>query len=226
MLVERYDTVDRIISNIIIPISREAVTYKGTTYEPRKLRISPSIFRSLQCPEMCGGCCWKSVTLDWFPHETAHENAAERSVTVNDKDYTFLSIVSENTDAPCQFLDEKGRCKIYTQRPFLCDFSFIRVLDKTTHRTMMNATPSRGFHLKRVDGLKGNMCYMEPIDPETLAHRLEQFESLKAIAEYLEIDTHIDDIINHIKRGPTDMVLDLSVTAPTRVIDFIGEEEV
>jgi Fe-S-cluster containining protein len=225
MQVERYDTVDRIISNIVIPISREPVNYKGVVYQPKKLRISASIFNSLICPENCGGCCWRSVTLDWFPHENAHPAAVARTVEVNGRSFGILSLVSEDPLKPCQFLDGIGRCKIYNQRPFLCDFSFIRIQDKHRHYTMMNSTPSRGFHLKRVDGGKGNACHMTEIDEETLNHRLEQFLSLKAIVDYFQIDTWVDEIIAHIRRGPTHLSMDFDPgIGQARLVDFIGEE--
>lgn len=210
MNVQRYDTVDRIISNIIIPIAREDVYYKGKRFSPKKVRVSPSIFKSLECPVSCGGCCWKSVTLDWFPHEQALPHATERVVEVNHKEYTVKSIIAEDTEKPCSLLDQYGRCTVYAQRPFLCGFSFIRFMDKKTHFTLMNSTPSRGFHLKRVDGGKGSICYMKE-DANIIPYRLEQFHSLKQIAKYLEIETCIDQIIEHISKGITDKPLDIDV---------------
>lgn len=222
MHVERYDTVDRIISNIVVPIAKEPVSYKGQTFHPKKLRISSSIFNSLECPEGCGGCCWRSVTLDWFPHEKHHPEAIDRSVEVNGTEFWFKSLISDDPLQPCRFLNGIGRCNIYEQRPFLCDFSFIRIMDKHRHYTMMNSTPSRGFHLKRVDGGKGNACTMTTIDDETLQHRIEQFQSLKKIVEYLKIDTWVDEIISHIRAGPTHMWKDFEPdTGHARLVDFI-----
>jgi len=223
--VSRYDTVDRIISNILIPLSKIPVEYKDEIHHPKNVRISSSIFKSLQCPVNCGGCCWKSVTLDWFPHEEHHPLAESRMVEFGDKQYEVMSIVAENPDIPCQFLDAVGRCNIYSVRPFLCDFSFIRIVKRASHYTMMNSTPSRGFHLKRVDGGKGNMCTMDSFDDTVIANRLRQFNSLRQIAEYFEMDTWVPEIITYLNSGKIHDYIDFkSPLDNSPIYDYIDDE--
>ena len=62
------DFIDKIVTRYFACVTGEEFTYKGKTYKPRPLRISPLIFRGYTCPAVCGACCTR-FSLDYLPQE-------------------------------------------------------------------------------------------------------------------------------------------------------------
>ena len=64
------DSVDKIIETYFALVTTQSFSYKGKTYQPRELKVSPGLFDVYQCPAGCGGCCQWSFSLDYLPEET------------------------------------------------------------------------------------------------------------------------------------------------------------
>jgi hypothetical protein len=61
----------------------------------------------------------------------------------------------------CRNLDVGGRCKIYAERPFSCDFEVIRFLvPKEGPIVLTQKLFGRGWAMNTIDGRKGAKCTM------------------------------------------------------------------
>lgn len=197
------DSVDRIVGVQLASLTRDPLSYKGVIYQPKPIRVSPDLFRGFTCPERCGACCIK-VTLDYIPSEWARlrgppsPKMTVRQVTVNERPHSVYSdLQQDHQNYHCRNLSkETGRCGIYDRRPFACDFELIRfsVGDDVIHLTQR--LYGRAWAKMRIDGERGTMCEMTPIDPATTAEVLRKLLRLGEWADYFEVRTWIPEIIS------------------------------
>lgn len=195
------DTVDKIVQTYFACVTNEPFEYKGKIYEPKKLNVSPLIFRGFTCPASCGGCCFR-VTLDWLPEEAAKwaPKATPREITLNNKQYTIHSDLQDDHDGyKCKNLRlEDGRCNIHGKHPFTCDFELMKFMvsgDPDKHNLFIQKLFGRGWNLKRVDGERGALCEMTPVDLNNINEVIRKLNRLHDWCNHFELNTKVPTII-------------------------------
>lgn len=203
------DSVDKIVNGYFAAVTRQSFTYKGRSYAPMPLVVSPFIWRGYTCPSHCGGCCGV-FTLDWLPMEDQPE--------VTDIRYVELSGVprlihtqypdkaaAERPDKCHQLRVSDGRCKIHSHHPFTCDFELTRVFHPGERGKFFMRTQlyGRGWNMKRTDGLRGAKCTITEADSISWRDTLRKLRRLKLWTDYFGLDTRIPEILQWGAAGPT-----------------------
>lgn len=204
------DSVDKIFQTYFAGITREPFVYKGTIYDPKDVTVSPKIFRGYTCPPVCGGCCPR-FSLDYLPFEQMPEGVSPRRVLVNGSEYeVFSDMQKESKDHFCGRLDKQtGRCTIHGKHPFSCDFELIRFMHSESSVTIIQKLFGRGWNMLRVDGDRGALCEMIPLTESWKHDLIRRLRRLKAWAEYFELVTCMDEIIEWCESGPHEEALRL-----------------
>lgn len=211
------DSVDKIVTSYFAAITKTPFTYKNTVYEPKRLYLSPLIYRGFTCPAQCGGCCMK-FSLDYLPEEPKPDHTSMREVKFNDKQYPIFTDKQEgNGSHKCQYLNlEDGRCNTYETRPFTCDFELIRTLTYTDKHVLTQKLYGRGWAFTRVGGEKGALCEMTPPTKETINEVIRKLMRLKQWANHFELDSWIDTILYWVKsRSAKPIILEVSKVKST-----------
>ncbi len=202
------DTLDKIFEKYFAPVCSSPFTYKGKTYHPAPLRVSPLLFRGFTCSEFCGACCNGLFTLDCLPFERVFGDFEERTVLVNGKPYSvFTNFQKENTTGSCSYLNRtNGRCGIHTESPLGCDFELIRFLISETPTArphqLTQKLYGRGWAMTKVDGTRGAECEMTPPDDHSKFEVWRKLHRLLSWARYFELETRLPQIIDWVKTGP------------------------
>lgn len=197
------DSIDKIVTVYFASVCSKPFCYKGQHYKPKHLVASPLIFRGYSCPQTCGGCCPR-FTLDYLPSEERPYFLKEREIIIDGRSVSVLSDLQNSTrEHHCRNLDKMtGRCLIYLQRPFSCDFELIRFLTYDKKVILTQKLFGRGWAMLRVDGNRGAMCEMLPPDPDTVIEVVRKLNRLKAWAGHFGIETKLDSIIAWAEQGP------------------------
>jgi Fe-S-cluster containining protein len=196
------DSIDKIVTTYFAALSKIPFTYKEKIITPKTLIISPLIFRGYTCPENCGACCQR-VSLDYLPSQIPPPNTIPRLITLNNKPYLILSDEQlDHNNYHCRNLNKLGRCNIYEQRPFPCDFELIKFLQYKNKFLMIQKLYGRKHVLMRITKDKGTLCEMLPVNQKWKEEILRKLDLLKSWLTYFELDTHIDEIINYVSSGP------------------------
>lgn len=195
------DSVDKIISYFSC-VTNQQFSYKGKKYEPKRLHVSPLLLRGFTCPAACGGCCPR-FSLDYLPAEPRSSLAEKRYVLFTGK---FVEIYSDmqkdHKNKKCRNLNmENGRCGIYEVRPFSCDFELIRFLvatdDEKRDNVLTQKLFGRGWAMQRIDGDRGALCEMTPIDINTVSDTIRKLKRLRDWCNHFGItDNKVDAIIS------------------------------
>jgi hypothetical protein len=209
----KVDSIDKIVSTYFYAVTNEPFEYKGKTYQPKSLTISPLLLRGFTCPEMCAGCCPR-FSLDYLPGSQMPYELERRLVSFNG---TMIEIFSDlqldNTSYHCINVDKKGRCSIHGKQPFSCDFELIRFLifsDETAPNHLVQKLFGRGFSMMRIGGERGALCKMTPATKESInevvrklrllekwcLHFGLQKNKVKAIIDYV---IQIAPYVNHLQ---------------------------
>ena len=209
------DSIDKIVFQYFSAITKKPFEYKGKTYHPKQLRVSPGLFREMHCPPMCGGCCHK-FTLDYLPFEKHPYKLKARTIEFDGKEVLIYSdLQEENPTNWCKHLRfEDGRCDIHFQgKPFAADFELIKFLvsKKPDGRNQLTQKVfGRGWSYKRVDGGKGQLCYMTEPTKESAADATRRMKRLRQWADYFGVNHCLDEVIDWMKDGPHDRPLVLN----------------
>ena len=202
------DSLDKIIGTYFACVTIMPFTYKDKVYKPRTLRVSPHIFRGFTCPAGCGGCCPR-FSLDYLPEELKPDSlpTSGREVLVNDKPFVIYSdLQKDHNNHHCKNLNmDNGRCGIHGRQPFSCDFELIRFIefqDVDHPNYVTQKLFGRGWQMLRVDGERGALCEMTPVDYHTINEAIRKFKRLKQWTDYFEIKTKIPVIIKWLEDGP------------------------
>lgn len=237
------DSLDKIVSTYFAAVTRQPFTYKGKTYEPHDLRVSPGTFSGYTCPANCGACCHR-FSLDYIPSEPrprgrlgwTDRTFPERQVTFNEKTYVLYSNTQENsTDRHCNFVNKKGdgpqqydetldagRCQIHGRHPFTCDFELLRFSHaQPDEDTGLKKRPNylnqrlygRGWAMTRVDGKKKAMCEMISGNRKWKNDTQRRLTRLMEWADYFELDHCLLEIIGWVTTGPHDKPLTIRLGA-------------
>ena len=197
------DSVDKVVQTYFRSVTKQSFTYKGTTYGPRSLTVSPLICRGFTCPVLCGGCCPR-FSLDYLPGEkrpsyiTSSRGIAFDGRTVE----VFSDLQSDHKDHFCRNLNKAdGRCGVYLERPFSCDFELIRFFVSEDSSRLSQQLFGRGWSFLRVDGERGARCDMTPPDENTIKETIRKLNRLERWASHFGILTKVPEIIDWIFSG-------------------------
>lgn len=145
----------------LLAISPDPIIYMGKEIQPRPLYVSSDLLRDFTCPPDCGACC--SVlcpSLDYLPDEQQKApNVRQRLIMIGDGKPIYTNFQESTKENCCSYLDQKnGRCSIYLQRPFPCDFELVKFIRYEDHFRLSQQKFGRGWNLKRVTGERGAVC--------------------------------------------------------------------
>lgn len=206
------DTVDKIVQSYFAAVTRVPFTYKGKHYAPKRLAVSPLLFRGFTCPAGCGGCCPR-FSLDYLPSEPHPREAQPRVVHFDGREVRLKSILQERGDHHCSKLDmDNGRCTIHGYHPFSCDFELIRSLisgDDKRSTFLTQKLYGRGWAMLRVDGERGALCEMTPADAANRDEVVRKLERLQCWTSAFGLITHVPTILEWAQSGPHNKPLEL-----------------
>jgi hypothetical protein len=197
------DSLDKIIQSYFTAVSRETFTYKGVTYTPQDLVVSPMILRGFTCPAHCGGCCPR-FSLDYLPDEPHPYKLHARLVPFNHRSVVIYSDLQDyHNDYHCTNLNRvDARCLIHARNPFSCDFELIRFLHyQTGPNRLTQKLFGRGWAMKRSDGERGALCEMLPVDDYTISEVLRKLRRLKQWIEYFQLAHCVDEVVAWVEGG-------------------------
>lgn len=158
--------------------------YEGIS-PPAVLAISHTFWRDYTCPPGCGGCC-KPFSMDLFEDQYQTlireypdkvKNFDKREVDLFGTSESFYSntatqkpLFDKGAGQRCQFLDGIGRCGIYHARPLPCRMELNKFIFRAGENKILISKKlfGRGWGFQRVDGGKGALCEMIPIDRVTI----------------------------------------------------------
>jgi hypothetical protein len=197
------DSVDKIISAYFAGVNTVPFAYKGKTFEPKMLVASPLLFRGFTCPSKCGGCCPR-FSLDYLPIENNPYELTPRIIKINEREFEIYSdLQKERNQHFCRHLDiNSGRCGIYQQRPFSCDFELIRFVHFPNRVILTQKLFSRGWAMKRVNGEQGALCSMIEITDHSINEVLRKLRRLVVWCDYFGINHRLAEVIEWVKTGP------------------------
>lgn len=199
-----FDSIDKIMT-YFSAVCTESFKYKRKTYIPKDLRVSTHIFRGVDCVVNCGACC-KRYSLDYLPSEKHPYELEKRLIQIGSTKFTIYSDLQPEAHDNCSHLDmSTGRCKIYPNRAFSCDFELIRFLhtnipNKPTQ--LLTKLYGRKWNMTRCDGGLGGLCKILPCSIEIKNDIIRKFTRLKEWADYFKIPTCLPEIITYINTGP------------------------
>lgn len=198
------DSVDKIIERYFATVAKKPFSYKGKTFQPKPLNVSPLLLRDYTCPPGCGGCCFK-FTLDYLPSEEKPEGVVKRHVEFNGRSVEIWSDAQEANDTNrCRYLLRDGRCGTYLVRPFSCDFELIRVLtneDPVRPNILTQKLFGRGWSYARTDGGKGAKCEMLPVSEKSVKEVIRKLKRLQDWASHFKCVTWVPEIIQLVESG-------------------------
>lgn len=201
------DSLDKIVKVYFSGVTSQEFTYRGETFRPKEIHVSPLIFRGTTCPMTCGGCCFR-FSLVWLPVEekSLGPEVVRALFEVNGNErYLFVDPQQDHQDHFCRHLNRKnGLCGIHGHHPFTCDFELIRFIHKEDHVDIATRLFGRGWSYTRVTGQTGAMCDVLPASEKHRDSAVRKFKRLKEWTDYFEIKTHIPRILEWLERGPHD----------------------
>lgn len=202
------DSIDKIVNSYFACVTAEPFTYKGERFEPKRLRVSPYIFRGYTCPASCAACCSR-FSLDYLPRDLEPHpyRLTRRTVEFNGNDIVIFSDgQDDHSNHHCRNVKDDGRCDIHGKHPFSCDFELIRFLRSSSDDRVNNLTQKlygRAHAMLRVDGeTRGAMCEMLPPDDETAAEVARKLKRLKLWCEHFQLKHKVDAIIKYVESYP------------------------
>ena len=197
------DSIDKIIRVYLASVARTSFSYKGETFGDKTLIVSPLLFRGYNCPQNCGGCCPK-FSLDYIPGEDIPYPLKKRSIEINGRGIEILSDLQRSKKyKKCINLNLKnGRCGIYENKPFSCDFELIRFIHFKDKIYLTQKLFGRGWAMKRVDGGIGALCSMNEPTRDAVEEVVRKLNRLKDWADHFKIPTYLDEIITWANDGP------------------------
>lgn len=219
------DSIDKIVTSYFAAVTKQPFTYKGITYEPKRLDVSPLLFRGYTCPQMCGGCCPR-FSLDYLPTEKRPDGVSEREVLFDGRPVSIWSdLQDDHDDHYCRNLNKTdGRCKVYVVRPFSCDFELIKFINCTESEDkfwLNQKLYSRGWAMTRVDEGRGALCEMTDPDADTVEQVIRKLKRLKQWTDHFGLDTWVDDVRKWVEDGPHDLHRPPLVLTPDAPITLI-----
>lgn len=205
------DSVDKIVTVYFASLTKNVFRYKGSTYPPRAILVSPLLFRDFTCPEQCGGCCPR-FSLDYLPSEAVPYPMAARTIIIEGRPVeVFTDFQAHANTHYCGNLDHaSGRCGIHGAHPFTCDFELLRFVSRQEVVHFNQKLFGRGWAMKRIDGGRGARCSMLPPSADTIPEILRKLHRFRNWADHFGIDTWIPEITAWVSSGPHSSALKLT----------------
>lgn len=197
------DSLDKIFISYFHAVSKYGFEYKNIPFKAKPLCINTQILRRYTCPEMCGACCLV-FSLDYLPEEDKPKHVVTRDVVFNNSTFNIFSdLQKSNKGVKCQYLNNKGRCKIHGKHPFSCDFELIKAMNFTTERPNNLTTKlfTRGWNMTRFDGKKRAICNVLTITDASIADTYRKIERLEMWCQYFKIESWCPSILKWIESG-------------------------
>lgn len=205
------DSFQKIVDVYFQSVVREPFTYAGKTYQPKNLRLSPTIFRGFECFKYCGACC-KAFSLEYLPHEKTPYDMESRVVNMNGQDFELVHDGQESTETHhCKHVDmETGWCGVHLARPLSCDFELLRFImpnpdnDPEGIRNInLNHQPfGRAWTMTQIDGTKGVKCEFKDPSEDEIPDIVRKLKRLKEWTDYFNLVTCLPIIIEWVESGP------------------------
>jgi hypothetical protein len=218
----RVDSFEKIVTVYFAAMTVEPFEYRGATFSPRRLAVSPLMFRGLSCPPRCGGCC-HSMTLDYLPGEAPREcvEITPRQVRFNERVWLLYRHYPRRDGVFCRYLDmEDGRCGIHDVNPFSCSFEIMRFIVSDDAARLMVKTFGRGWAMLRVDGERGARCVITPYSEDVREWQLRQMARLRQWMCYFHLNPQrVDEVTRWIRTGPHTQPLDLPAMDRTLTVE-------
>lgn len=200
------ETFDKIVTSYFAAVTTKSFTYKGRTFLPKPLVISPLAQRGLLCPAHCGGCCMKSSLL-YLPNELHPYTLEKRVILFDGREVEIYG--DWQTDVLDRWCKHRspvdGRCGIHTKHALSCDFETLKFFitkDPKSSNRMTNMPFPRKWSYTRVDGGKGGLCEALPVTTETLLDAARRCRRLRGWCEHFGVDHLLDSIIEYFETGP------------------------
>jgi len=214
------DSIDKMVFSYFTSLTKDEINYKGTTIKPVLLSVSPLIFRSFECLEMCAGCC-PTFSLDYLTKDRG--DLVERKITLNNKEITIYSdLQTDNKGKHCRHVNKKGRCAIHGYQPLSCDLELMKAtIYKTREKNYLTAKKfSRGWNMLRVDGKRGALCTIGSITPESIIETRRKIKLLRLWCDHFSFNSWCDEIIKWIDKGNIKKPLDLDNNQPLNFYQY------
>jgi len=196
------DSFDKITQSYFSAVTSQDFEYKNIIYKPKKLKISSLIWRTYDCPPMCGACC-SVFSLDYLPDEDKPKEVKERTIIFNKKKFNLYSdFQKENKNHHCKYITKKGRCSIHKFNPFSCDFELIRFLhysDASRPNLIIQKIYGRAWNMLKVDGKRGASCQKIESKISPQSEIIRKLIRLKEWCDYFELKNNVALIIREIK---------------------------
>ena len=199
------DTLDKVIPTYFACMTREQFEYKGATYYPRVLRVSPDIVRGFTCPPKCGACCPR-FSLDYLEPQTLPGLLlTKRWVEVNGWQYPVWSdMQSDHDNHHCKHVSSKtGRCDVHGTQPFSCDFELMRFMQSSDGERAGLTTKlyGRAWAMLRVDGTtRGTKCEILPPSEDSISDTLRKLRLLQTWMEHFGLtNTYVPSVVMWVK---------------------------
>jgi len=209
------DSIDKIVNSYFACVTAEPFTYNGERFEPKRLRVSPYIFRGYTCPAACAACCGR-FSLDYLPKplEAHPYRLTKRTVEFNGSNILIYSDAQDDhTNHHCRNVKDDGRCDIHGEHPFSCDFELIRFLrySSAAHANILTQKLyGRAHAMLQVDGeTRGAKCEMLPSTDETAKDVARKLKRLKMWCEHFNLKHKVDAIIAYVESYPRITPLDV-----------------
>lgn len=196
------DSLDKIVGTYFAAFTMISFSYKNKTYEPKQLRVSPLIARGLICPPSCAGCCPK-FSLDYLPFEDLPYKIPLREVIINGRSFIIHSDM-QNPGWHCKNVIQKtGRCRIHGKQPFSCDFEIVRMKhfnEIGSPNQVLTAPFGRAWALLRIDGERGALCEIVPVDHTQAIEAARKFKRLAKWMEFFAIPHKVDPVVAYLEK--------------------------
>lgn len=211
------DSIDKIICTYLAAVTNEAFEFKGESYFPKTLHVSPLILRGFGCPPNCGGCCPR-FSLDYLPTDRRPDNTTARRICIGAQTIEIYSdLQSSNRSDRCRYLNSNdGRCEIYSSRPFSCDFELIRFTYRQDAWYLCQRLYGRAWAMRRVDKGRGALCYMTPPNDHSIKEVERKLQRLENWATHIGVKTRIQPILDWIASPRHDEPLTLPAPGTAR----------
>ena len=196
-------SLDKVVASYFSAINTETFEFEGVIYPPRKLNVSPLIFRGFDCPSGCGACCAR-FSLDFLPGEPHPYALKEISVEVTGRKITyFTDDQDDHWGYSCKHLQlHDGRCGIHSKHPFSCDFELLRFVGAKEGTLLIHKLFSRGSRMLKIDGESGAKCSMLPVRPENVKDLVRKLSNLKRWSEHFQIKHKLNPVLDYVSSGP------------------------
>jgi hypothetical protein len=226
------DSSEKVINQYLWAVTRQPFIYDKKNYTPwGGINVSPAVFNSDWCPPACGGCCFRSWSLDWLPSDP-RPSGEPWDTSIVEREVLFAPIdpvTFETTriDFPVIYTDQQkerfkagqscgallptGYCSIHMKHPVSCDVPLLefQIPQKSAREYpwLLHKKFGRAWALPKIDGTRGGLCQIEKaVDLESARKggkaTLRRLRRIKDWADHFGLThTWLPDMIDWVEKG-------------------------